>query len=191
MDVPAGTILFQPGQVVKGFVIVLSGQVDVYLTGHTGREILLYSVSPGQSCIQSTLGLLGGEAYSGEAIARSASRLVLVPSALFLSLMDSSPAFRGFVFNAFAMRMQTMMHLLDRVAFQRVESRLAACLLDRARGGIMRATHAEIAVMIGSAREVVSRRLDALARRGIVSLERGAVHIRDHTTLTAIAEAEE
>ena len=58
-------------------------------------------------------------------------------------------------------------------------------------GGIMRATHAEIAVMIGSAREVVSRRLDALARRGIVSLERGAVHIRDHTTLTAIAEAEE
>lgn len=189
MDVPEGTVLFHPGEAVKGFVIVLKGQVDVYLTGQSGREILLYSVAPGQSCIQSTLGLLGGEDYTGEAIARSACRLVLVPNTLFLKLMDLSPAFRGFVFSAFAMRMQSMMHLLDQVAFQRIEARLARCLLERAEEGVMHATHAEIAVMIGSAREVVSRRLDALARRGIVALERGHVRLLDCESLHNIAAA--
>lgn len=185
--VPADTVLFRPGETVKGFVIVLSGQVDVYLVGRGGREILLYSVSPGQSCVQSTLGLLGGEDYSGEAIARTPSRLVLVPREMFLRLVDSSPAFRGFVFKAFATRMQTMMHLLDQVAFQRIEARIARCLLARAADGVLRATHAEIAVMIGSAREVVSRRLERLAGRGILQLERGSVRILDRATLDTIA----
>lgn len=189
LDVPEGTVLFRPGEAVKGFVIVLEGQVDVYLTGQSGREILLYSVAPGQSCIQSTLGLLGGEDYTGEAIARSACRMVLVPNALFLGLMDRSAAFRSFVFSAFARRMQSMMHLLDQVAFQRVEARLARCLLERAEAAVVHATHAEIAVMIGSAREVVSRRLDALARRGIVTLERGHVRLTDAESLRNIAAA--
>ena len=189
VDVPKGSALFHPGETVKGFVIVLSGRVEVFLTGPTGRDILLYAVEPGQSCVQSTLGLLGGEDYSGEAITRTETRLVLVPRALFLSMMEDDPAFRGFVFQAFANRMQSMMHLLERVAFTRVEARLAQCLLDRAENGRLEATHAEIAVMIGSAREVVSRRLDALVRRGIVALERGAVVLRDPQTLRILAEA--
>ena len=191
MTAPAGTVLFHPGDTVKGFVIMLSGRVEVYLTGASGRELLLYAVEPGQSCVQSTLGLMGGDAYSGEAITRAPSELVLVPRDTFLHLMDLSDSFRHFVFAAFAQRLQSMMHLLDRVAFQRIEPRLAQCLLDRAENGILRATHAEIAVMIGSAREVVSRRLDALARRGIVTIERGMVHILDAETLSEIAQSTE
>jgi CRP/FNR family transcriptional regulator len=76
------------------------------------------------------------------------------------------------------------------VAFQRVETRLAECLLARAEDGRLMGTHAEIAVKIGTAREVVSRRLDALARRGIVALERGQVRILDAQTLSELAEAE-
>ena len=68
---PAGTVLFRAGETVKGFVVVLTGQIDVFLTGPSGREIQLYVVEPGESCIQSTLGLLGGEDYSGEAITRT------------------------------------------------------------------------------------------------------------------------
>ena len=186
-DIPAGTVLFHPGDAVKGFVIVLSGRIDVFLTGPTGRDILLYAVEPGQSCVQSTLGLMGGEDYSGEAITRTDTRLVLLPHDIFLSLMSKSDAFRSYVFTAFATRLQSMMHLLERVAFQRVEARLAQCLIDRADGTTLNATHAEIATMIGSAREVVSRRLDALARRGIVTLDRGAVHIADPQALAEIA----
>ncbi|MBE0455453.1 Crp/Fnr family transcriptional regulator [Roseovarius autotrophicus] len=185
--VPEGTVLFRPGETVKGFVIVLRGRVEVYLTGLSGREILLYEVAPGQSCVQSTLGLMGGEDYSGEAVAREQCEVVLIPREIFLRFMDGDPAFRNFVFAAFAARLQSMMHLLDRVAFQRVETRLAACLLARAEGGAVNATHAEIAVQIGTAREVVSRRLDALARRGIVALSRGQVRIIDAQALTEIA----
>ncbi|MGR3460408.1 MAG: Crp/Fnr family transcriptional regulator [Roseovarius sp.] len=191
MAVPEGAVLFHPGETVKGFVIVLGGRIEVYLTGLSGREILLYEVTPGQSCVQSTLGLMGGEDYSGEAVAHTPAEIVLVPRETFLRLMDSDPGFRGFVFAAFAERLQSMMHLLDRVAFQRIETRLAQCLLARAEEGRLRATHAEIAVMIGSAREVVSRRLDALARRGIVALERGTVRILDAGTLAELAEAEQ
>ncbi|MGP6085988.1 Crp/Fnr family transcriptional regulator [Antarctobacter jejuensis] len=188
--VPRGTALFHPGDTVRGFVVVLSGRIDVYLTGPNGRDILLYAVEPGQSCVQSTLGLLGGEDYSGEAMTRVDTTLVLIPRDLFLNLIQADPAFRGFVFQAFAARMQSMMHLLERVAFTRVEARLAQVLLDRAEAGRVAATHAELAVMIGSAREVVSRRLDALARRGLVTLERGTVVLQDRDTLRQIADSD-
>ena len=185
---PRGTVLFRPGDSVEGFVIVLSGRIDVFLTGPTGRDILLYAVEPGQSCIQSTLGLLGGDDYSGEAVTRSDCRLVLIPRGVFLSLMGRDEGFRTFVFHAFAQRMQSMMHLLEKVAFQRIECRLAETLLQRAENGVLHATHAEIATMIGSAREVVSRRLDAFSRRGIVALERGNVRLLDEATLRGIAD---
>ena len=189
MDVPKGTVLFHPGDTVQGFVVVLSGRIEVFLTGPTGRDILLYSVEPGQSCVQSTLGLMGGEEYSGEAISATEARIVLIPRTTFLSLLDSDTGFRSFVFRAFAGRLQSMMHLLERVAFQRIESRLAQVLLDRSEGTQVTATHAELAAMIGSAREVVSRRLDALARRGVLTLERGLVRIDDAVALEEIARA--
>lgn len=182
-----GTPLFHPGEAAKGFIVVLSGRIEVFLTGPSGRDILLYAVEAGGSCVQTTLGLLGGEAYSGEAVAATEVRAVVIPRAEFLGLMDSSAAFRSFVFSAFAARMQEMLHLLERVAFQRIESRLAAALLDRAGAGEVRATHQELATAIGSAREVVSRRLDAFARAGLVTTERGAVLIRDAGALARLA----
>ena len=186
-----GTALFHPGEAAKGFIVVLSGRIDVFLTGPSGRDILLYSVEAGGSCVQTTLGLLGGEDYSGEAVAANDVRAVLIPRAEFLTLMNTSPGFRGFVFSAFALRMQGMLHLLERVAFQRVESRLAATLLDRAEGREVRATHQELATAIGSAREVVSRRLDALARSGLVATERGVVLIRDPAGLARLAAVQD
>ncbi len=187
-EVPAGTALFHPGDAVQGFVVLLSGRIEVFLTGPTGRDILLYAVEPGESCVQSTLGLLGGDAYSGEALTCADCRLVLIPRDTFLALMNDDAAFRGFVFRAFAGRMQATMQVLERVAFTRVEARLAAALLERAREGRVAATHAELAVAIGSAREVVSRRLDALERRGVVALERGAVILQDTVALAALAK---
>ncbi len=189
MEVPVGTVLFSPGDAVKGYVIVLQGRVSVSLTGASGREMLLYAVTPGQSCIQSTLGLMGGEDYTAEAAADEDSRVVLMPKALFLQLLDDSPSFRTLVFAAFAGRMQTMMHLLERIAFQRVECRLAAHLLDRAEPcGQLTATHQELAIAVGSAREVISRRLDAWSRRGWVKTTRGKVQIIDMGALKSLSD---
>jgi CRP/FNR family transcriptional regulator, anaerobic regulatory protein len=187
MRLARGTVLFHPGDAAKGFVIVLDGRIEVFLTGPSGREILLYAVEPGRSCVQTTLGLLGGEDYTGEAVTAGDCELILVPRDLFLTLMDRSAAFRGFVFAAFGARMQEMMHVLERVAFQRVESRLAQALLDRARDGTVQATHQDLATAIGSAREVVSRRLEAFARAGWVATERGTVALTDPAALRRLA----
>ncbi|MEZ5714409.1 MAG: Crp/Fnr family transcriptional regulator [Paracoccaceae bacterium] len=187
---PPGAVLFRPGDSVKGYAIVLSGRVDVSLTGATGRGILLYAVVPGQSCIQSTLGLLGGGDYTAEAVTRAETELVLLPRAQFLALVDSSPGFRAVVFRAFADRMQDMMQLLEKVAFQRVECRLAEQLLvlSQPGPGPIRITQAELASAVGSAREVVSRRLETWARRGLVRTGRGTVEILDAEALREIAQ---
>lgn len=188
MEVARGTVLFSPGDAVKGYVVVLSGKVNVSLTGSTGREILLYAVAPGQSCIQSTLGLLGGEDYTAEAVAEVDSRLVLLPRTLFSELLDHSPSFRNVVFSAFAGRMQTMMKLLETVAFQRVECRLAAYLLGQTdEKGQITATQQDLANAVGSAREVISRRLDAWSRHGWVKTARGTLQIVDPDALQTLA----
>ncbi|MCI2398823.1 Crp/Fnr family transcriptional regulator [Aliiroseovarius subalbicans] len=183
VDVPSGAVLFCPGETVKGYVVMLSGQVDVQLIGPNGRDILLYRVAPGQSCIQSTLGLLGGDAYSAEATADGAARLVLIPRDVFFALLDSSPGFRRLVFSAFAERMQSMMQLVENVSFLPVEARLAGLILDRAEGSTLRMTQADMATAIGSAREVVSRRLDKWAKAGIVAQDRGLVRLLNPAAL--------
>jgi CRP/FNR family transcriptional regulator, anaerobic regulatory protein len=186
-DVPQGTLLFQPGDPARDFVIVLQGRIDVYLTGASGREILLYSVAPGQSCVQSTLGLLGDEPLGGEAVAATDIQVVVIPKAMFLAMMDADAGFRAFVMQSFARRLGDITRLLERVAFGRIESRLAAALIDLAEDRIVHATHADLAARIGSAREVISRRLDAMARLGLVSTDRSVVHLRDLPALQRMA----
>ncbi len=184
-----GATLFRPGDSVRGFIILLSGRIDVFLVGASGRELLLYAVEPGTSCVQTTLGLLGGEDYTGEATAATDCRAVVVPRQLFLDLMESSTSFRSLVFRAFAQRMQGMLHLIERVAFIRIEAQLADALLARARDDVVEGTHQELAAAIGSAREVVSRRLEAFQRAGWVTTERGLVRLTDRQALRRIAAA--
>jgi CRP/FNR family transcriptional regulator len=180
---PRGLDLFAPGATAQGFPVVLAGRVEVYLTGPSGREILLYSVEAGQSCIQTTLGLLGDEPYTGTAATVSEAEVVTIPKPLFLRLMDRDPAFRGFVLRSFGQRMADLTRLLEAVAFGRVDSRLAAVLLDLAEDGVVRATQSEIAARIGSAREVISRKLDTFAKAGWVTTDRGEVILRDEAAL--------
>ncbi len=188
-SVAKGSVLFRPGDEPNSFVLVLSGRIAVYLTGQNGREILLYSVSPGETCIQTTIGMVGGQAYSGEAIAETDLVVVSIPRSEFARLMDDSASFRRFIFRSFGERLGEVTHLLEKVAFVRIDQRLAAALLEVADSSAMvSATHQELARRIGSAREVVSRKLEAFARQGLVSTDRGQVQIIDAAALHKICE---
>lgn len=186
-SLPAGTVLFRPGEPAQGFVVVLEGRIEVRLTAETGREVLLYAVEPGQTCVQTTLGLLGGEDYTGEAICATEVRAVLIPRALFTEAMDRDARFRAFVLTAFGRRMADVTRVMERVAFGRLEPRLAAALLGLAADGVVQATQAEIAARIGSAREVVSRHLSALSREGLIAVERGRIVLLDLPGLRQLA----
>lgn len=188
--VAKGAILFRPNDAAQGFVIVLSGRIEVHLTGPSGREILLYAIEPGQSCVQTTLGLMADEPYSGEALAATDARVVMIPRALFLQLIDSEPGFRSFVMTALGRRMQDVTRLLEQVAFASIESRLAAALLDMSKDNLVHATQAELAARIGSAREVVTRRLDAFQRAGWVATDRGSVRVLNPDALIQAASLE-
>jgi len=190
MHVPARATLFRPGDAAQSFVILLSGRIGVYLTGRNGRELLLYSVTPGETCVQTTLGVLGGAPYTGEAVAESDLVAVMVPPAVLERLMASSPAFRAFVFKAFADRLGDLMFVLEQVAFVKVEQRLALALIERMdAAGQVEVTHQELSVIIGTAREVVSGRLEALVSKGVLTSERGQIHILDRGELTRMAKA--
>lgn len=187
--VDVGTVIFRPGDEPPGFLLIASGHVGVYLSGKGGREILLYRVENGETCIQTTLGLLGSQAYTGEAVAETDLVAYVVPRPVFETLMDTSPRFRGFVFRSFGERLNEITHVLEQVAFVAVDRRLAAALLKRAgAAGTVKATHQELATEIGSAREVVSRKLEAFASKGLVALDRGAVTIADRHALGQLAE---
>ncbi len=183
-QVEAGEVLFRPGDPARGFIVLLKGRIHVYLTGRNGRELLLYRVEPGESCLQTTLGLLGDAPYHGEGVAETDAEGYLIPPALFLRLMAQSEGFRSFVFRAFAHRLSDSLFVLEQVAFVKVEERLVRELLQRADAeGRVSATHQQLAVAIGSAREVVSRRLDALASAGLIALERGGLRLSDRARL--------
>jgi CRP/FNR family transcriptional regulator len=181
---PAGTVLFRPGDVPGGYLVVLRGRIEVYLIGKSGREMLLYEVIAGQTCIQTTLCLLGDQSYTGEAVAMTDTSFVVIPKATFAELINHSPAFRSSVFRTFGNRLQDVVAVLEKVAFVRLDTRLASEILRRAgRGDTATATHQELATALGSAREVVSRRLETLQRAGFVHLDRGLITITNRAGL--------
>ncbi|MGE0699783.1 MAG: Crp/Fnr family transcriptional regulator [Hyphomicrobiaceae bacterium] len=190
VEVPEGRRLFGPGQAPSSFLLLLEGSVRVLQTSESGREIVLYRVAAGESCALTTACLLGYQDYIAEAVAETACRAVAIPRQTFDELIGSSAAFRQFVFMAFSRRVTDLCRVIDEVAFQRLDIRLAARLIERAQGGTsVDLTHQEIAAEIGSAREVVSRQLHELQRRGLIASTRGHIEIVDRAALEALARA--
>ncbi|KIZ40639.1 MULTISPECIES: Crp/Fnr family transcriptional regulator [Rhodopseudomonas] len=188
MTLPAGATVFAPDQPCGFFILVRSGNVRVYQLDGEGNEIVLYRLGPGNICILTTLALLASENYSAFAVTETPVEAVGLPAATFNDLMGRSAQFRGFVFQAQAARMADLMSVIQHVAFESIDSRLAARLLKLAANGHeLSITHQQLAAEIGTAREVVSRHLKAFERRGWISLGRGRVELRNAAPLRATA----
>lgn len=185
---PAGTRVFDEGAACQAYLILLSGEVRVQKVAESGREIVLYRVGAGETCIVTTACLMSGVDYDAEGIAESDVTAQVLPAAGFRELLGSSEAFRDFVFRAYGSRISSLLMLIDEVAFGRMDRRLAACLVARARGGAeLAATHQDLAVELGSAREVVSRLLKEFERKGWVELARGRIRLLDRAALGGAA----
>lgn len=186
-NVPAGTILFDAHTPCGGFPLVLSGTVKVLQRYPNGREMPLYRVKPGESCLLSGSCLLGHSDYTATGIAESDVELLIVKPPDFQALMASDGAFRAHVFSQFGERLATMMSLVEAIVYQRLDQRLAALLL--AKGGPVHATHQALADELGSVREIVTRLLRTFEDRGWVDLERERIGITDRAALAALVRA--
>jgi CRP/FNR family transcriptional regulator len=189
VDLPAGSRIFGPGRAPEGFLLLIEGTVKVSQVSETGREIVLYRVRAGETCALTTACLLGYEDYEADGVAETAVRAVVVPRRVFDDLIASSREFRQFVFTAFSRRVTQLFRVIEQVAFAPFEVRLAQRLLQLADAeGRIAATHQDLANELGSAREVVSRKLTEFQGRGIVRVLRGSVEIADRPALTRIAD---
>jgi len=184
----AGAVVFAPGSACSTYLLVVDGSVRVQMVADTGREILLYRVRAGESCVLTTACLLGQELYAATGMVEAATTAVAVPQPAFVALMGRSDAFRRFVFHGFGQRLADLLATMQDAVFHRVDGRLARLILERGRDGPVVATHQDLATELGTAREVVSRYLKTFERDGLVERSRGAIRLVDRRGLQALAE---
>jgi CRP/FNR family transcriptional regulator len=188
VTLPCDTTIFFPGAPAENFLLILEGTVRVQQVSAGGREIILYRVSGGESCIMTTACLMSHDTYAAEGITETPVTAVAIPRQAFDELMARSTAFRAFVFSNYSNRLANLMRLVDEVAFQRIDKRLAHKLVERAdTEGRLAATHQDLATELGSAREVISRHLKEFQRRGLLFAARGSIEIRNRAALERIA----
>lgn len=186
LNLPAGTQIFAEQQACQGFPLLLAGTIKVVKTTPAGREMLLYRVEPGGSCIITSSCLLGHTAYSARGIAETPLSLLVLPAPLFEKLIAENAAFRDFVFHLFSDRIAELMQLVEEVAFHRLDQRLAKLLLGKDQP--IHATHQALAEELGSVREIVSRLLKGFSAQGLVALGREQITLLDRDGLKQLAE---
>lgn len=187
MEIPAGTRIFGPGDPCHGLPLVLRGEVRVQMTGASGNEIVLYRIKGGEMCPLSLACLLAEGSHQSEAVVDEDSEVLVIPATLTDRLMDEDKSFRAVVLDSYGQRLTSLMLVIEEVAFRRLDQRLAERLVERQKDGQLSVTHQDLAVELGTAREVISRLLKEFERKGLVTLERGLITLRNIDTLRQLS----
>lgn len=172
-----GSLLFDVGQECEGLGLVLEGSVRVSCLSESGREIVLYRVRPGDTCTITVSCLVSEQRFAARGVVEEPTTGLFVPSATFRRILSDSNPFRTFVLGIFTARIDHLMELVNEVAFNRLDERIAARLLEL--GPVLQMTHQELADEVGSTREMVSRILESFADRGLVTLGRRRIEVHD------------
>ncbi|MDO6565304.1 Crp/Fnr family transcriptional regulator [Amphritea sp. 1_MG-2023] len=176
VDLPAGQVVFQQGNVCDHFIIVTSGTVKVLGRNANGRELILYRIEHQGTCVLTTSCLLGGEAYPAEGITETAVTAFLLPLSGFQRAMTDSTGLRQFIFDSYGERLAKLITLVQEIAFERIETRLARYLIEQVGpSSVLLRSHQEIADELGTAREVVSRQLKLFEQKEWLALSRNQV----------------
>ena len=184
VHIPAGRDVFLEGDRVEAIALLISGVVRVYKVSETGREITLYRFGNGSSCILTANAILSYKTFPAVATVEQEAEAVMIPADIFRDWVKRHDLWREFVFDLLSQRLSTVMAVIDEVAFQRMDRRVASFLLERAKNrNPLRITHQEIAAELGSSREVISRLLEDFASDGIIRSGRGTVEILDFELL--------
>lgn len=185
--VRAGDTVFGPAHPPDQLLLLIEGRLKVQQVSEQGRELVLYRVEAGESCVMTNACMLAFEDHAAEGIAETDIVAAAIPRTVFDDLVARSAPFRSFIFSAYSRRIADLLRVIDERTFQRFDIRLAQRLLDLAREGVVHATHQHLAAELGTAREVVSRQLGDFQRRGLVAQARGEITLRDGQALRALA----
>jgi CRP/FNR family transcriptional regulator len=179
--IPKGEFIFFEEDECKHLALMLSGNVRVYKPAESGREITLYRLGKGDSCILTASCIFSQNNFPAVAVTEEDSEAVVIPSSVFREWINSYEIWRDFVFKLLSRSLSEVIATVEEVAFRRMDMRIAEFLVNSSRTGSdgIKITHQDIASELGTSREVVSRILKHFEYEKLISMGRGTIVIRD------------
>lgn len=183
--IPKGQQVAYEGMSSEWFFIVLTGSIRVYKMSESGKEITLFNIENGDSCILTIFSILSQQQYPALASTQSDITALMIPAALFKKLVDEHSSLRDHIFLSLSSRLTDILNTFDQVIFQRMDSRIAKFILAKCEntGDSLMMTHEQLSHELGTNRVVVSRILEAFAEEGGVTLGRGRITLQDRNKL--------
>ncbi len=183
---PIGHTIASEGNDCQQLALLVSGKVRVYKLAENGREITLYRINSGDSCVLTASCIISDTAFPAIAVTESEVEAVVIPSKQAYEWTGDYKAWSSFVFSLIARRLADVIALLEKVAFRRMDERIAAYLIAMAsQGENLTITHQEIAYDLGTGREVVSRILKNFEKKGFIKAARNNLVIENFSGLQA------
>ncbi len=174
------TVLIDENDYIKFVPIVLAGSIKVFKLDEDGREMLLYYIKPGESCVMSFLGATCNGTSKIKAVVEEEAEVLVLPVHKATELIRENPQWIQFIFELYNRRFEELLSVVNAIAFQKVDVRLWELLKTKVKllkTAELNMTHQQIADELGTAREVVSRLLKQLERDKKISLGRNKIKI--------------
>ncbi len=186
LNIDAGKTVFD-STACNGIMLVLEGRFRVYMISNEGREITLYYLEKGDVSTLSINCITGTMPIKAFITAEQESKIAKLDNDYFMELHRKSFPLQRFVLENMSQQMNDVMWIVEQIAFNAMDKRIAIYLLSQ-KSKIIYKTHEEIANNIGTAREVVSRMLKYFEKNNIVKLSRGKIYIEDNNSLKDVVK---
>jgi len=174
----AGETIVNEGVTVRSIPIVTKGNVKVLQSDDTFKEMVLYYLSPGDTCVMSVLAGLYHDTSKVKAVAEEDSEILFIPVEKMQQLIRKHPEWLNYIFQIYHKRFEELLDVVDAVAFKNMDERLLQFLQKRSKvleSKTLRITHEQLAQELGTAREVISRLLKKMEAEGLVELGRNRI----------------
>jgi len=175
-----GDVILQENAHIRSIPIVTSGSIRVMRSEGDEKEILLYYIKAGESCIMSFLGGLHNDTSKVKAIAEETTEILFVPVNKVKELIREFPEWLDYIFRLYHQRFEELLEVVNAVAFKKMDERLLLFLEKKAevtQSKLLSITHEQLATELGTARVVVSRLLKQMETEGLVKLGRNKISL--------------
>jgi CRP/FNR family transcriptional regulator len=180
----AGSIILDENSHIRSIPIVTKGSMKVIRTEEDGREILLYYIKAGESCIMSFLGGMHNETSKVKAEVEEDAEILFLPIDKVSLFIKEYPQWLDYIFRLYHKRFEELLEIVNAIAFKKVDERLLNLLKKKAElthSQTIAITHEQLANELGTARVVVSRLLKQLEDNGTVQLGRNKIILTSNT----------
>lgn len=176
-----GELVLKENSAIRHIPIVISGSLKVTREEQDGREIMLYYINPGESCIMSLFGGLHNDNSKVKAVAEEETELLLLPANKVGEWIRKYPDWIDFILFLYHKRFEELLEVIDEMAFHKMDERVMNWLQKKAshnNSPDILTTHQQIASDLGTSREVVSRLLKQLEKEGLIKLYRNKISLK-------------